>query len=161
MRDAFDVVVVGGGSAGCVLAARLSEDPDRTVLLLEAGPDYGPYEEAGWPQDILDGRRVAMESHDWGFAGGEDAARAKILGGCSSHNACAVLWAPPGDHARWVELGNPGWDFREQAPYLERGETQLRTRVPESEELTVLEASFLEAVDEIGLSLLERHNGPE
>ena len=71
------------------------------------------------------------------------------------------VWAPPGDHARWVELGNPGWDFREQAPYLERAETQLRTRVPESEELTVLEASFMEAVDEIGLSLLEGLNGPE
>lgn len=100
-----------------------------------------------------------MESHDWGFAGG-DAERARILGGCSSHNACDVAWAAPGDHARWVELGNPGWGFEEQAPYLKLAETQLRSRVPASGELTVLEASFLDAVDEVGLCLLERLNGP-
>jgi choline dehydrogenase len=49
----FDVVVVGGGSAGCVLAARLSEDADCSVCLVEAGPDYGPYADGRWPADIL------------------------------------------------------------------------------------------------------------
>jgi choline dehydrogenase-like flavoprotein len=57
----FDVLVRGGGTAGCVLAARLSEDPDRTVCLVEAGPDYGPYTEGRWPNDIL-GRVLGYEN---------------------------------------------------------------------------------------------------
>src|SRR5919197_1781519 len=61
----FDVLVLGGGTAGCVLAARLSEEPERTVCLVEAGPDYGPYADGRWPDDLLDGRRLALHSHCW------------------------------------------------------------------------------------------------
>src|SRR5262245_7662210 len=60
----YDVVVVGGGTAGCVLAARLSENPHRRICVLEAGPDYGLLAGGRWPADILDARRTAAD-HLW------------------------------------------------------------------------------------------------
>ena len=78
----FDVVVVGGGTAGCILAARLSEDEGRTVCLLEAGPDYGALADRRWPPEMLDPTALQF-SHDWG-TGGEDeslAWGARVLGG--------------------------------------------------------------------------------
>ena len=88
--ESFDILVVGGGSAGCVLAGRLAEG-GRRVGLIEAGPDYGPYREGRWPADMLDGRRLAF-SHAW-ETDREDRSqlRARIVGGCSAHNACVML----------------------------------------------------------------------
>src|SRR5438094_403478 len=99
----FDVLVLGGGAAGCVLASRLSENRDRTVCLVEAGPDYGPYTEGRWPADILDARRLALDSHCWVRNDHDDRSqlRARILGGCSAHNACVVLRGAPSDYDEW------------------------------------------------------------
>jgi choline dehydrogenase len=96
----YDVVVAGGGTAGCVLAGRVREDAARTVCLVEAGPDYGPYDEGAWPADILDGRRLALDSHCWERSDEEDRSqlRTRILGGCSSHNACVLLRAADADY---------------------------------------------------------------
>ena len=134
------MLVAGGGSAGCVLAARLSED-GRRVCLLEAGPDYGSHAQGRWPEDMLDGRRLAF-SHAWG-TDREDRSqlRAKILGGCSAHNACVVLPGAPADYDEWGE----GWSHEAIEPYLRRAERELRVRRLRREELTPWHRAFAEA----------------
>jgi len=137
----FNVVIIGGGTAGCVLASRLSEDPGQAVCLVEAGPDYGPYAGGGWPEDMVDGRQLAF-SHSW-ETDREDRSqlRARILGGCSGHNACVVLEGAPADYDAW----GPGWTYRELEPYLRRAERQLRTRRPTDDELLPWGSAFLQA----------------
>lgn len=136
----FDVLVLGGGTAGCVLAARLSEEPDRRVCLVEAGPDYGPLAEGRWPADILDARRLAF-SHSW-ETDGEDRSqlRARILGGCSAHNACVLLEGAPADYAEW----GPGWSYEELAPHLRRAARELQARRLGDEELSPWHRAFAE-----------------
>ena len=110
--ETADVVIVGGGSAGAVLAARLSQDPARTVLLLEAGPAYAP---GAYPAALLDASTVADPGHDWGYTSRGTAKmppiptpRGKVLGGSSAVNAAVALRARPADFAKWGEHGADG-----------------------------------------------------
>jgi choline dehydrogenase len=103
-----------------VLANRLSEDPTRRVLLLEAGPDYRTVE--ALPADLASGWAPAF-SHDWGLraepaADGHvlELARAKVMGGCSSTNATAALRGSPADYDAWAADVNPGWSFNDLLP---------------------------------------------
>jgi choline dehydrogenase len=158
--EGYDVVVVGGGSAGCVLAARLSEDPDRSVCLIEAGPDYGPYAEGRWPSDLLDALELAV-SHDWGIEGGWPSWRAKVLGGCSAHNGCFVVWGPPADYDEWAQAGNPGWWHAALDPYRRRAEQAIRTRPSRLEDLEPFNRAGLDGAIELGLPLLEDFDDPQ
>jgi choline dehydrogenase len=136
----FEDLVVGGGSAGCVIAARLSEG-GRDVGLVEAGPDYGAYVDGRWPADILDARRLAL-SHAWETER-EDRSqlRARVLGGCSAHNACIALPGAPADYDEWGH----GWSYAAIEPYLRRAERELHVRRFVDEELSPWHRAFAEA----------------
>jgi choline oxidase len=124
----YDYVVVGGGTAGAVVAARLSEDPGVTVCLVEAGPsDVGD-------ENVLrlDRWMELLESgYDWDYPvepqeNGNSFmrhARAKVLGGCSSHNSCIAFWAPAEDLDEWAAGGCTGWSSAECFPLYRRLET--------------------------------------
>ncbi|MGP3952621.1 GMC family oxidoreductase [Streptomyces sp. 7N604] len=124
----FDYVVVGGGTAGSVVAARLSEDPDVTVCLLEAGPSDVDDENIL----RLDRWMTLLESgYDWDYpvepqeSGNSFLrhARAKVLGGCSSHNSCIAFWAPAEDLDEWEAQGCTGWGAKHTFPLFQRLES--------------------------------------
>jgi choline dehydrogenase-like flavoprotein len=142
-----DVLVVGGGTAGCVVAARLSENPERRVCLVEAGPDYGAHDAGAWPADLLDPRTFTF-THDWG-TGGEDerSLGARVLGGCSSHNACMAVAGAPADYDEWGD----DWSYDRFAPYLARARTTLRVVPTNTDEPAPFHRGFLAAAAELGL----------
>jgi choline dehydrogenase len=108
-------IVVGAGTAGAIIAARLSEQPNTNVLLLEAGPDYEG--EGSTPADLLDSKNIAGPAHDWGYKAIPVQGRimpyqrGKVVGGTSTINAAAALWARQADFDAWAGLGNTEWRF--------------------------------------------------
>ena len=130
----MDVVVVGAGTAGCVVAARLSAAVDHRVTLFEAGPDHT---EAELPADVADASRPTV-GHDWGFTAEDDGQRgetplprAKLVGGCSATNAVFFLRGWPHDYDAWAAAGNPGWGYEELLPVLRAIETDADFAGPE------------------------------
>ena len=128
MSESFDTIIVGAGAAGCVLANRLTADPGRSVLLLEAGPDYGS-DATAWPPDLLDPTSIWPDSHSWGYtlAGREPGdpfplPRGRIIGGTTTVNGCVWLRGSASDYDEWAARGNPGWSFAGLLPYFQRAE---------------------------------------
>jgi choline dehydrogenase len=127
----FDYVIVGGGSAGCVLAARLSENPQITVLLLEAGPeDRNPWIHI----PIGVGKTIRNKAVNWLYATEPDPVtsnrpiplpRGKVLGGSSSINGHMVTRCQPEDYDDWAKAGNPGWDYASLLPYFKKIENTV------------------------------------
>jgi len=143
---AADVVVLGAGSAGCAVAGRLAEQ-GRDVLLVEAGPDYGPSDSGRWPLELLSARMLAT-SHDWGYQSGRWMfERARVMGGCSSHNGAIAAVGHRADYDNW---GLPGWTGADVAPLFQSVIERLRVRAYERHEAGPFHARCLDAAEEIG-----------
>jgi choline dehydrogenase len=130
----YDVVIVGGGAAGSVLASRLAADAKTSVLVLEAGPDYP--DPAQLPDDIKFGHTRFAEApdskHNWALRGtitdeqGEiHVAQGKVIGGGSSINGQAMQRGFPADFDAWAALGNDEWSYAKVLPYFRRSEHDL------------------------------------
>ena len=172
----FDDIIVGAGSSGAVLAARLSEDPTRSVLLLEAGPDYPTIGQT--PEDLLHSF-ASMAAHDWGLAAQATPGReipyprGKVTGGSSAVNATIALRGTPQDFEEWVELGNDEWSFAKVLPFYRKLENDrdyggdfhstsgpiLIERVPK-EVWQPLGHAFFDACREAGFAEVTDHNDP-
>jgi choline dehydrogenase len=175
VESSFDYVIAGGGSAGCVLAARLSEDAACRVLLLEAGgPPRRPLvhapgaaqelwdTELDWafrsePQSALNGRRILLN-------------RGKALGGSSVINFCLYVRGNRGDYDGWAQFGNFGWSYDDVLPYFRRAETNAAFQdkwhgadgplhVEHFRERNPLQEMYLEALEDLGVPRNPDFNG--
>jgi choline dehydrogenase len=140
MPEHYDTIIVGAGSSGGVLAARLTEQADRSVLLLDAGPDFATL--ADTPSEIITGRAAGIgvitdspstpDDYIWRFPARPNAyqaerryARGRLVGGSSAVNGQVFIRALPEDFERWVSFGNDEWTYEAALPYYRKLETHL------------------------------------
>jgi len=177
MKSTYDYIVVGAGSAGCVLAARLSEDAEVKVLLLEAGP---PDSEPGIHVPVAFSR-LFKTPFDWDYSTEPEAhldgrriyhPRGRVLGGSSSINAMVYIRGNRADYDEWRDLGNPGWGYEDVLPYFKRAEDNERgaskyhgaggpLSVSEGRSQNPLARAFVESAVAAGLPRNEDFNGQE
>jgi len=178
MHDPELTYVVGAGSSGSVIASRTTENPDRRVVLLEAGPDYA--DPADTPADLRDGTRNAWSSHDWGYRYRPTAGsprlpqpRGRVVGGSSAVNTCIALRGQPSDYNEWADLGLDEWSWERCLPAFKRLENDLDVcnewhgqggplpiRRHGPAELTPWQSAFLGGCEELGFARCADTNDP-
>ncbi len=172
----YDYIIVGAGSAGCVLANRLSENPEVRVLLLEAGSsDWNPL--VHMPAGIA--QLVGQKGVNWDYSTAPEPAlqnrslwwpRGKVLGGSSSINAMCYIRGHAKDYDEWAAMGCEGWDWQSVLPYFRKSESNTRgsnawhgdegpLSVSDPRYLNPLTPVFLEAAEQAGLSATDDFNG--
>ena len=159
------VIVVGAGTGGSTFAGRLAHDGRHEVVLVEAGPDFGPFEAHGWPFELLDSRRIPT-SHDWRLENRDPEAdrsyrleRARVLGGCSAHNGCAAVRGIRSDFEKWSKAG--GVDFWNPDEFLEdfaAVDAALNVRTYAFEEVSPFQQDFYHAARAAGVPHSENIN---
>jgi choline dehydrogenase len=158
-RLSCDVVVLGGGTAGCVVAGRLAAESEADVVVLEAGPDYGPRDSGRWPADLLDGGAL-VASHSWGYDTGDlhplrgpvELPRARVIGGCSAHNGCIAAVGCVEDYDGWAQVvGDARWSADALRPLFARVLERLRVRYYAEDEVGPFHRACLDASAVLGL----------
>ncbi len=174
------MIVVGGGAAGAVVAARASEQADLEVLLVEAGPDYEAA--SALPDDLIDGHQNSLTDHDWRLdyqpmPDGRSVhfPRGRVTGGSTAVNTTIALRGIPDDYDHWAAIGNPRWAWNEVLPAFRRLERDLdygthphhgdagpiTIRRWRPEELVPTQAAFIEAARALGHPLCDDVNRPD